>query len=73
MYDTPLPLNRPLTKKELDDLERDRRAEADLALLIEAEKIRRDPDRLAPALAKRAKMQEELERIAPRPATESKN
>jgi hypothetical protein len=64
MYDH-LPLNRPLTKKELDDLEKDRLAEADLSLLLEAAKIRRTPERLSAALAKRAKMQDELERIAP--------
>lgn len=68
MYDSLHLGPRPLTKEEQAELENDRRAEADLALLVEAEKIRRDPGRLAPALAKRAKMQDELERIAPRPA-----
>jgi hypothetical protein len=61
-------ISRPLTREEIDALERDRRAEADLNLLIEAEKIRRDPERLTAALEKRNAMSKELEQIAQRAA-----
>lgn len=56
---------KPLSKKELAEIESDMAAERDLNLLIEAAKIRKDPTRFNAALEKREKMRAELERIDP--------
>jgi len=60
------PSSTPLTKKQLDEIERDRKAQMDLELLIEAEKIKRDPERFKSALLKKKQMEAELEQIAPK-------
>lgn len=56
----------PPTKKELEQAERDRKAEMDLHCLMEAEKIKRDPERFESAMSRKKKMQQELEQIQPR-------
>lgn len=56
---------KPLSKKELADIEADLASERDLNLLIEAAKIRKDPERFNAALKKREQMRAELERIDP--------
>lgn len=71
MYGT-YPSNKPLTKKEIEAIERDIQAENDIRCLIEAEKIKKDQERLAAALQKKKKMQEELERIVPKPTEKPK-
>lgn len=63
------PAPRPLSKKELEDIQRDQQAETDLHCLIESEKIKKDPPRLAAALEKKKKMQAELEQIAAKAPT----
>lgn len=60
-----LPAEAPLTKRQLDEIRRDQQAEMDLHTLVEAEKIKRDPERVKAALEKRRKMQAELNQIAP--------
>jgi hypothetical protein len=59
----------PPTKKDLEQAERDRVAEMDLHCLMEAEKIKRDPERFEAAMGRKKKMQKELEQIQPRIVT----
>jgi hypothetical protein len=63
------PAPKPLSKKEMEDIQRDQQAEMDLHCLIESEKIKKDPPRLAAALEKKKKMQAELEQIAAKAPT----
>lgn len=68
-------LVKPPTKKELAEIEADFAAERDLNTLLEAAKIRKNPERFKAALEKREKMRAELERIdplAPAPASTEK-
>jgi hypothetical protein len=60
------PIVTPPKKKEIEQAERDRKAEMDLHLLMEAEKIKRDPERFESAMARKKAMQKELEQIQPR-------
>jgi len=59
------PAPKPLSKKEMADIEADLAAERDLSTLVEAAKIRKDQTRFNAALEKREKMRAELERIDP--------
>lgn len=63
------PAPKPLSKKEIEEMQREQQAEADLHCLIESEKIKKDPPRLAAALEKKKKMQAELEQIAAKAPT----
>lgn len=68
------PASKPPNKKEIEEMQREQQAEMDLHCLIESEKIKKDPPRLAAALEKKKKMQAELEQIAAKaqPATPEK-
>lgn len=59
------PAPKPLSKKEMAEIEADIAAERDLNLLIEAAKIRKDTARFEAALKKREQMRAELEKIDP--------
>lgn len=56
--------DRPITRKEMDAMQADMQAEADLFTLVEAAKIRKDSSRYEAAMRVRKKKQEELERVA---------
>jgi hypothetical protein len=56
--------DRPMTRKEIDAMQADMQAEADLCTLVEAAKIRKDSSRYEAAMLVRKKKQEELERVA---------
>lgn len=56
--------DKPLTRKEIAEMEADMQAERDLCTLVEAAKIRKDGGRYAAAMEVRRKKQEELERVA---------
>lgn len=56
--------DKPMTRKEIDAMQADMQAEADLCTLVEAAKIRKDSSRYEAAMLVRKKKQEELERVA---------
>lgn len=56
--------DKPLTRKEMAEMQADMQAEADLCTLVEAAKIRKDSGRYMAAMEIRRKKQEELERVA---------